>query len=63
VDREAEQPILAGLAESVKIAHSLGCERLIVTTGNALADESFEVTRRRVVRRLRRWRPWAERAA
>ncbi len=60
VDRDAEQPILAGLAESVQTARSLGCERLIVTTGNALADESFEVTRRRVVRRLRRMATLAE---
>ncbi len=60
VDRDTEQPILAGLAESVQVARSLGCGRLIVTTGNAPADESFEVTRRRVVRRLRRMATLAE---
>jgi hydroxypyruvate isomerase len=54
VDRDNDRPLLDGLAESVTVARSLGCRNLIVTTGNALADETFEVTRRRVVRKLRK---------
>jgi hydroxypyruvate isomerase len=38
----------------------LGCTRLIVTTGNTLAGESFELTRRRAVRRLKQMARIAE---
>lgn len=35
------------------VAHSLNCKSLIVTTGNEIAGESHEITRRRVVRKLK----------
>jgi len=35
------------------VAHSLNCKSLIVTTGNEIAGESWEITRRRVVRKLK----------
>lgn len=35
------------------VAHSLNCKSLIVTTGNEIAGESYEITRRRVVRKLK----------
>ena len=54
VDRADDKPLLDGLVASAAAAHSLGCTTLIVTTGNLLADETFEVTRRRVVRKLRK---------
>ena len=53
VKRDAGQALVVGVTESVAVAKSLGCSRVIVTTGNVLADETYEITRRRVVRRLR----------
>jgi hydroxypyruvate isomerase len=60
VDRGDDRPLLEGLAESAAVARSLGCRNLIVTTGNVLADETFEVTRRRVARKLRRMAHFCE---
>ena len=54
VDRADDQAVVDGVVESAAVAHSLGCQTLIVTTGNVLADETFEITRRRVVRKLKR---------
>jgi len=54
VNREDESVLMDGIAESVRVARSLDCSRLIVTTGNVLADETYEITRRRVVRKLKR---------
>ena len=45
--------MLAGTRRSIEVAQSLNCTRMIVTTGNVLADESYEITRRRAVRKLR----------
>jgi len=53
VDRADDKPLIDGLGESAAVAHSLDCSTLIVTTGNELADETFEITWRRVVRKLR----------
>jgi hydroxypyruvate isomerase len=53
VHRARRQEVIAGFAESVEAFRKLGTKRAIVTTGNALADESFAVTRRRVVSTLR----------
>lgn len=41
-----------GLRGSAAAARRLGCSTLIVTTGNCIAGESDESTRRRVVRKL-----------
>lgn len=54
VDRANDQAVVEGVAASAAVAHSLGCRTLIVTTGNVLADETFEITRRRVVRKLKK---------
>lgn len=51
--RGNDDELTRGVAASAQVARSLGCERLIVTTGNVLPDETFEITRRRVVRKLR----------
>jgi len=45
--------MVAGLPESIEVAKKLGTSRLILTTGNLIPDESFETTRRRVVRALK----------
>ena len=59
--RESAQSLVEGVKASAEVAHSLDCPTLIVTTGNLLPDESFEVTRRRVVRRLSAMAAVAER--
>jgi len=43
-----------GAEASAKAAKSLNCSTLIITTGNVVAGETYEMTRRRVVRKLRR---------
>ena len=43
-----------GVEASAKAAKALKCSTLIVTTGNVVAGETYEMTRRRVVRKLRR---------
>jgi hydroxypyruvate isomerase len=52
-NRGRRREILEGFGKSVSIAKSLSATHLVVTTGNALADESFSVTRERIVRILR----------
>jgi len=54
VDRGDDQIFIDGALDSAAAARSLGCSRLILTTGDALADETFEITRRRLVRRLKK---------
>ena len=53
VARPAESEIVAGVKHSVVAAARLGAPGLIVTTGNALSDESWEATMRRARRRLK----------
>ena len=48
-----EKLLVEGVVNSASVAKKLGCSTLIVTTGNVVAGESFEQTRRRVVRKLR----------
>lgn len=49
-----EDALVTGVAESAATALSFGCNRMIVTTGNGVANETFEITRRRVVRKLKK---------
>ncbi|MBN1217535.1 MAG: TIM barrel protein [Anaerolineae bacterium] len=60
VDRTDDRVVVDGVAESAVVAQRLGCKTLIVTTGNVLADETFEITRRRVVRKLKKMAQAAE---
>jgi hydroxypyruvate isomerase len=53
VERVSDQTIVDGFVESIKVAKSLHCTRLISVPGIALADETFEMTRRRVLRRVK----------
>ena len=51
--RESEQALVDGVKASVQVAQQLGAPGLILTTGDVLADESWDVTFRRARRRLR----------
>jgi len=53
VVRESEQALVDGVKASVQVAQQLGAPGLILTTGNILADESWDATFRRARRRLR----------
>jgi len=48
-----EKELVSGVLESTKKAHILKSKNLIVTTGNIVAGETFEMTRRKVVRKLK----------
>jgi hydroxypyruvate isomerase len=52
IKRSISSDLLAGMKESVQVARNLGSSTLIVTTGNTYDDESFEISRRRVVSNL-----------
>lgn len=54
VGRDNEAQVVQGVRSSAAVAHRLGCQGMIVTTGDVLADESWEITRRRVVRKLKK---------
>jgi hydroxypyruvate isomerase len=60
VDRTDDRVVVDGVVESAGVARLLDCKTLIVTTGNVLADETFEITRRRVVRKLKKMAQAAE---
>lgn len=52
IKRNVSAELLQGMKASVQVAKKLGSSTLIVTTGNTYDDESFEISRRRVVRNL-----------
>jgi len=60
VVRDAQAELVQSMRETVAVAQRLGCPTIIATMGNDLPDESFEMTRRRVVRHLRALAPLAE---
>lgn len=49
-----EKALVQGVSDSADVARSFGGNGVIVTTGNVVAGESYEITRRRVVRKLRK---------
>ena len=53
IKRNMSAELLAGMKESVRVAQKLGSSTMIVTTGNTYDDESFEISRRRVVGNLK----------
>ncbi|MHB1295813.1 MAG: hydroxypyruvate isomerase family protein [Anaerolineae bacterium] len=53
VRRSYEAALIEGMRETAVVAEKLGCRTIIATTGNTLDDETFEITRRRVVSNLR----------
>lgn len=54
VEPGLEAELIEGAAQTAQVAERFGCSGLILTTGDIVADESFSITRRRVVRRLRK---------
>jgi len=48
--RSYEAELVQGMKETARVARELGCRTVIATTGNTYDDESYEITRRRVVR-------------
>jgi hydroxypyruvate isomerase len=58
--RGNDQTIVAGFVETLPVARAFGCTRLIIVPGDALPDESPDITRRRVVRKLKLLAPRAE---
>jgi len=53
IERTNEKPALDGFIESAKVAHTLGCTRLICVPGIGPGDDTFEMARRRVVRKVK----------
>lgn len=60
IRRGYEQELVAGMEETAEIAERLGCPTVITTTGNTLDDESYEMSRRRVVHHLKALAPICE---
>ena len=52
IRRNATAELVQGMRKSGQVAQTLGCRTLIVTVGNTLDDESYEISRRRVVRNM-----------
>ncbi len=53
IKRNAEQDLIQAMADTARVAHTLDCRTVIATVGNTYDDESYEITRRRVVRNVR----------
>ena len=53
IKRAAEAELVEGMVRTAQVAKTLQCATVIVTTGNTLDDETYEMSRRRVVRHLR----------
>lgn len=60
VDPTAGDALMETMNQSISTAEALGCDCLLLTTGNERKAESFEVTRRTVVRHLKRMAPELE---
>ncbi len=52
-DAISDKDVLDGFVESAAVAKSLACTRLICVPGPVVAGETWEMTRRRVLRRVR----------
>ncbi len=50
--RNYEAELVQGMRETAAVARELGCRTVIATVGNTLDDESYGITRRRVVHQL-----------
>jgi len=53
IKRGAQAELVDGMVRTAEVARALGSPVVIVTTGNSLDDESYEASRRRVVRHLK----------
>lgn len=52
IERHFERELVSGMADTATVANRLSCKTIIATIGNTFDDESYEITRRRVVRNL-----------
>jgi len=53
IRRRYEAELVQGMKETAAVAHELGCRTVIATTGNVIDDETYEMSRRRIVRNTR----------
>ncbi len=60
IKRNVEADLVEGMEETASIATALGCETIIATVGDTYDDETYEISRRRVVRNLSALAPVAE---
>jgi len=49
IKRNAEDDLVQAMVDTANVAHQLDCHTIIATVGNTYDDESYEITRRRVV--------------
>lgn len=52
IKRGMQDELIQGMAATASVAEQLGCKTIIATIGNTYDDESYEITRRRVVRHV-----------
>ena len=52
IKRNIEGELVRGMEETAAVAQELRCKTIIATVGNVYDDETYEITRRRVVRNL-----------
>ena len=52
IRRNIAAELVRGMEETAAVAKELRCETIIATVGNVYDDETYEITRRRVVRNL-----------
>lgn len=52
IRRNVAAELVKGMKETAAVAKELRCETIIATVGNLYDDETYEITRRRVVRNL-----------
>lgn len=60
IARGSQKELVEGMRETAGVAKELSCPTVITTTGNTLDDESYEMSRRRVVRHLKALAPVCE---
>lgn len=53
IKRNVQTELVEGMERTAQVAHELNCRTLIATVGNTIDDETYEMSRRRVVRNLR----------
>lgn len=52
-DEVKTEELIEGLKNTLKIAKLLKCKKLIITTGNVVHGETYEITRRKVIKKLK----------
>lgn len=53
IERANDKAVLDGFSESIKVAKTLGCSRLICVPGISLGDDTWEQARRRIMRKIK----------